>query len=221
MLASSPPVPARISSITSLSSRGSLGSSSTLSSASMPSMLASSSFTSSLAISRMSASSPASLNISLAPSSSSFAVFHWLYTSTTGSSDARCLVMRSISLVSFASSGSPSIVVSSSNWFETSCSRFTMLSSAILTAVLRACLPMAGTAARRLGCKDRAATGRDTKEVVAAPWSEKADAHSRSAAPASAVTAIMRPSFRLPPNIFLTYAAAKNAAREEFGRPLV
>mmetsp|Transcript_53602 Transcript_53602/g.127468 ORF Transcript_53602/g.127468 Transcript_53602/m.127468 type:complete len:210 (-) Transcript_53602:278-907(-) len=116
MFASSPPVPARISSMTFFSSIGSLGNISTLRSSSRAEIWSSRAFISSRAISRISWSSPASWNMSVAPWSSLLAACHSVNAVTRGSMDARFLVTRRSSAVLAASSGSLSELVMSSNW---------------------------------------------------------------------------------------------------------
>eukprot|EP00967_Tisochrysis_lutea_P093619 scaffold135587_cov32-Tisochrysis_lutea.AAC.1 len=112
MAASSPPVPARISSMTFLSSFGSDGSKSTFILSSSSSICCSTSFISALAISLISVSS--SLNSSLASASRVWHASYESSASTTASSRARSRVTRSISSTFCWTLGSSSLAVNSS-----------------------------------------------------------------------------------------------------------
>src|ERR1022692_2192710 len=111
-VASSPPVPARISNTTFLSSLGSLGSSRTLISCSMRASSGSRRAASSVAIWRRSGS--CSCNIPRAWSSSLAAFFHSRYLSTTSAISLRALAALRYSAASAISAGSASWRVRSS-----------------------------------------------------------------------------------------------------------
>ena len=113
MPASSPPVPARISSIMFLSSSGSLGRSAMVILSSSSSISSLSAAISSLAIASISASPAASLTISLASASSSWHSLYLVYWSTTAVSSPIALDSFWYSLGSDATSGSASLNVSS------------------------------------------------------------------------------------------------------------
>ena len=113
MPASSPPVPARISSMMFFSSRGSLGSSARVIFSSSASISPASSAASSRAISSISGSPPASLTICFASTSSSSHALYRAYCSTTPVSSPSALESFWNSLASDATSGSASRNVSS------------------------------------------------------------------------------------------------------------
>src|SRR5262245_10186533 len=126
--ASSPPVPARISSITSFSSFGSFGMRSILSSATSASRLPASDFSSSFASSRMSASPPASS--SSACDSSCATVLYSRYFPTSGSSSASAFACFRYSLASLCTSVVPSRAIRSSYRASSDCSLSNMVLSA-------------------------------------------------------------------------------------------
>ena len=111
--ASSPPAPARISTITFFSSFGSFGRSRIFNSCSSSSMRFFAAFNSSFAISRISSSDSSSRSARLS-STSCFAFLYSLYASTIGArSDCSFISLRK-RFVSLATSGLPSSSISSS-----------------------------------------------------------------------------------------------------------